>query len=190
MEKSKYNEQAEQFLKDTDTKFNAKFIKHDVHFEGDKEERDIYKITLTRGSRVYEFDFGQSIACSGKYRVHGIGNNQLDNMRDKEFVKAFRNGQRLFNAIPILKITHSVYGGKLVKNRDFTENKEFAEPAAYDVLACLDVIDGDFEEFCGNFGYDTDSIKSSKIFKAIEKQSEQLKMLFSDSEIEKLQNIQ
>ncbi len=49
---SKYTEQADQFLKDTETEFKAEFVKHGIHFDEDKETRDIYKITLTRESRI------------------------------------------------------------------------------------------------------------------------------------------
>jgi len=68
-EKSDYDIQAEDFLKKTGTEFSFKFLKHDHYFNDDKEKRDIYKITLKRGERSYTFNFGQSIACSGRWFV-------------------------------------------------------------------------------------------------------------------------
>ena len=59
-----YNKKAEKFLKDTNTSFKAEFLKNGLYFpedEEDKEMRDIYKITLTRGELIYKFKFGQSI---------------------------------------------------------------------------------------------------------------------------------
>ena len=65
IEKSEYDKQAEEFLSSTNTEFKAVFLKHDKHFPDDKEERDIYTITLKRGDRVYNFAFGQSLNDSG-----------------------------------------------------------------------------------------------------------------------------
>ena len=65
------------------------------------------------------------------------------------------------------------------------------KPSAYDVLAGLTNYDPDtFEEFCSSFGYDTDSRKAEKTFKAVVKEWENVKNLWSDKEIEKLQEIQ
>jgi len=50
-----YRQQAENFLKKTRTKFEVEFLKHDKHFPDDKDKRDIYRITLTRGTRTYTF---------------------------------------------------------------------------------------------------------------------------------------
>lgn len=63
-------------------------------------------------------------------------------------------------------------------------------PSAYDVLASLTKYDiGNFEDFCADFGYDADSRKAYKIYKAVKRESENIQMLFSQSEIEQLQEI-
>ena len=42
------------------------------------------------------------------------------------------------------------------------------EPSAYDILACITKNDpGTFEDFCSEFGYDTDSRKAEKVYKAV-----------------------
>ena len=51
---NEYNKHAEEFLKETGTEFKAEFLKHDIHFEGETDKRDIYLITLKRGERVFE----------------------------------------------------------------------------------------------------------------------------------------
>lgn len=57
---------------------------------------------------------------------------------------------------------------------------------AYSVLACCS---GDyhcpetFEEFCSEFGYDADSRKAEKTFKACQKQSAKLKKIFDTQEM-------
>lgn len=64
-------------------------------------------------------------------------------------------------------------------------------PTVYDVLSCLDFyIPEKFEDFCDDFGYDSDSIKVIKTWKACLKQSQKLHKLFPhDSQKELLSSI-
>ena len=41
------------------------FSHNGEHFADDKQNRDIYKITISKGRRSYTFKFGQSLAKSG-----------------------------------------------------------------------------------------------------------------------------
>jgi len=61
---SNYEKQANDFLTKTNTTIKARFIKYDKYFMDDKEERDIFNITIQRESKKYNFTFGQSIAKS------------------------------------------------------------------------------------------------------------------------------
>lgn len=100
------------------------------HFQGDKANRYVFKITLLKGGKQYTFDFGQSIA------------------------------------------------------------EDSNEPTLYSVLACLQKYDvGSFEDFCDDFGYDIDSRSSSKIYKAVCKEYENMNRLFRSEELELLSNI-
>ena len=115
---------------------SARFVKHDRRFDDDKDTRDIYDITLTRGTRSYTFNFGQSVAESSR-----------------------------------------------------TAAKRKA-PTAYDVLACIQKYDpGSFENFCGDFGYDTDSRKAEKTYRTVREEYLQVSRLFSDAELIELQEI-
>lgn len=63
-------------------------------------------------------------------------------------------------------------------------------PTPYDVLACIEKHDvGDFENFCSEFGYDINSRKAEKIYKAVCKEYEKVSRFFSSDELEILQNI-
>jgi hypothetical protein len=56
-----------------------------------------------------------------------------------------------------------------------------SEPTAYDVLACLTKSDpGTFENFCGEFGYDLDSMKAHKTYKAVVREYKGVERLFND----------
>lgn len=64
-------------------------------------------------------------------------------------------------------------------------------PTIYDVLSCLTKYDPDsFENFCGDYGYDTDSRKAEKVYKAVVKEWEAMTRLFNEEELEQLRKIQ
>lgn len=65
-------------------------------------------------------------------------------------------------------------------------------PDEYDVLACLsgDVYcPEDFKEFCGEYGYEEDSIKALQTFKRADRFGKRLRTFFSEKEIEQLSEI-
>lgn len=64
-------------------------------------------------------------------------------------------------------------------------------PSAYDVLACVQKYDvGSLENFCSEFGYDSDSRKAEKIYKDVCQEYAKVSAFFSAEELEQLQNIQ
>ena len=66
----------------------------------------------------------------------------------------------------------------------------YTKPTMYDVLTCLQKYDvGTFEDFCSEFGYDTDSRAAERTYKAVLKEFAGVEKLFSDV-IEELQEIQ
>lgn len=168
-----YNKEAKKFLTDTGSSFKIEFLKYDKHFDDDKEKRDIYKITLSRGTRSFVFNFGQSIAASGKYILY---------YTKEKYERGYRFQEKELQAI---KWAFRYYG------KVYEKNPEYKIPSAYDVLACLTKNDvGTFEDFCLEFGYDTDSRRAEKIYNAVKNEYDHIKMLYSDKEIEKLQEIQ
>lgn len=68
-EKNEYDKQADDFLKETNTKFSIKYLKHDKYFPDDKESRDIYRFKLTKDGKTYSGTFGQSITDSRSGKV-------------------------------------------------------------------------------------------------------------------------
>lgn len=112
-------------------KMRVEHYDFDYHFEDDKQQRHIFKVTLLKDGKQYTFKFGQSIAEGAN------------------------------------------------------------EPTLYDVLVCLQKYDvGSFEDFCGEFGYDTDSRKAEKTYNAVCKEYENLCRLFTEEELNLLMEIQ
>jgi hypothetical protein len=174
---SEYIKQAKDFLTSTNTTFKAEFLEHGLHFEDDKEERDIYEITLKRGGREYIFNFGQSIIKSGFYYTKGVQKTVL---------------ARKFLGIKysaLLKVISCSYlnNGK----SDVTHLHYPTVPSEYDVLACLTKYNPEtFEDFCSEFGYDEDSRSAERVYEAVKDEYHNVAMLWSETEIEDLQEIQ
>ena len=165
-----YLTQATDFLRSTGTDFKAEFLKHGKHFDSDKQTRDIYKITLKRGDRVFSFDFGQSIANSGEWLVP-----------DRRLSKVFNDKQ-----------VATTYASKIgVSVFSVRKNPSKKPPSEYDVLACLTKYDPEsFTAFCHEFGYDTDSKSAEVIYNAVLNEWHNVAMLWNDNELNQLREIQ
>lgn len=167
---STYEQQAIDFLAISNTEFSAKYLRTGKYFDNDKEDRDIYEITLSSKGRVYTFNFGQSINCSGLYKL-----------QDYNLKKKF--GRNVISAEEYKTLN-------LFDKRDAILNKDYAKPTAYDVLACIIKYDpGTFEDFCSEFGYDTDSKKAEKTYNAVKDEWMNVERLYSESEMEILREI-
>lgn len=63
-------------------------------------------------------------------------------------------------------------------------------PTAYDLLAGLTKQDpGTFGNFCGDFGYNEDSRKAEKVYKAVIREWAKVSRFFTAAELEELQDI-
>ena len=167
-----YQKQGTDFLKKTGTTMEVKVNRQGKFFDTDKEERDIYDITLTKGERSYTFQFGQSIAHSGRFIVYGSQ------------ARGMSQGTQLENGR--WRAPRDEYSGQ----RKWDKNPDFAEPTAYDVLACLTKYDPEtFENFCSEFGYDTDSKSAEKTYQAVKAEFANLCRLFSNAELDLMSEI-
>ena len=184
-----YEAQGAEFLHRTKTELKVEFLKHGRHFEEDKEDRDIYKITLTRGERSFSLNFGQSIKCSGVWTAYR-------HIKGAERIHSTSKNISLFNEDALKTVNKLNKTGReskrvFARESNIGKNPDFAKPSAYDVLTCLTKSDpGSFEDFCGDFGYDEDSRKAEKTYKAVREEFLNIERLFSCNEIEELQYIQ
>jgi len=65
------------------------------------------------------------------------------------------------------------------------------EPTMYDVLTCLEKYEvGTFDDFCSNYGYDNDSIKAHKTYKAVAREYKNMLRVFGVEILEQMQEIQ
>jgi len=184
-----YQQQAKDFLEKTKTSFKVEYLKYDIHFEDEKEKRNIYKITLKRGDRKYSFNFGSSINDS---EIH------IKNKVSQRITQSF-NKEKLplsIQDIPTPKTAKEMYFWRHQFNKhhfQLTINDEVIfpkEPTPYSVLACIQKYDvGTFQNFCDDFGSDTDSRKAEKTYKAVVNEWQNIAMLYNDKELEELREI-
>ena len=174
MKNTDYEKQANDFLSKTNTKISSKYIENDFYFERDKGTRDIYEITIMRGSRKIIFTFGNSIVNSQYYNDKRYNGKRTYSL----------NGMERTGGYSILDIEKYKNGGmelELIKG---------IPPTNYSILSCLQKYEvGTFEDFCSKFGYDEDSRTSEKIYKAVCKEYNNVCKIWNDEEIEELQEI-
>lgn len=168
-----YQQQANDFLQSTNCEFSATYLRTGKYFHSDKEERDIYNITLKRGSRSFTFTFGASLNDSGFYYTINKRKVNIDRKDIATKDLKFKIKMKDHSFMPQIDTIHYPIA-----------------PTTYDVLASLTKCDiGTFENFCSEFGYDTDSKTAEKTYLAVKNEYNQLCALFTDAEIELMQEI-
>lgn len=171
---SSYEQQAIDFLNQTGAAIDIKFNRFGKHFDDDKEDRDIYTVKLANKGRIYTFEFGQSIMHSGKYIV--------------------RLGSTIFR-FNTNKLPFDFMHKYSVRPNEVKANPDYEAPTAYSILACLQKYEvGTFKDFCNEFGYDERPLSDydvvMQIYQAVTNEYMQLCSLFSNDELELMQEIQ
>lgn len=168
---NKYLNQAVDFLTKTNSTIKIEYSKTDLYFPDDKCPRDIYNITISRGTRKYTFTFGNSIAKSKRYIY-------IEN-KNEEFGL---NGYNIKGRSSCNNTTWLIANCKLVSG---------IPPNEYDILTGIEKYEYEsFEDFCNELGYDTDSKKAEKIYNAVKEQYLNITRLYNDWEMELLREIQ
>lgn len=183
MTKNDYDIQAEKFLNDTETEMTVKFLSHGKHFPEDEKTRDIYFVQFKRGNRSFDLKFGQSISGSSHRLFNLVQSKVVRTFGREELDKCF--------SMKTGKFDKTLFGHHYFQLHNQETMLEPEEPSAYDVLSCLSKNDpGTFENFCAEFGYDEDSKRAEKTYKAVLKEWKDVQTLWNDQEIERLQEIQ
>jgi hypothetical protein len=144
-----------------------------------KQAQDFLDKTDTKMIVKYlKFDkyFADDKECRDIYKITLIRN-------DKSY--SFTFGQSIINSGEVVK------QDKRFPNYRYMDKISRQGPTAYDVLACLEKYPQEnFKDFCANFGYDNDSIKAYKIYKAVKEQYNNLARMFTQKELEQMAEIQ
>lgn len=176
-----YQKQAIDFLKKANASIEIKFLHTGKHFAEDKEDRDIYDITISKANRKMTLKFGNSIANSGQYIMH-FGDYAKITLSE-DFDQAPR--PKMVKELSRITGQSMLFGGDR-----YRKNKDFKRPTEYDILACLTKYDPEtLENFCANYGYDEDSKTAEKVYNACTKEYKDLLTIFTDEEMTELQEI-
>lgn len=134
---------------------------------------------------------------------------ETDNEYDKQAIKFLNDTNTKFSIkylkhdkyFPDDKEARDIYKFKLEKDgkvytgtfgQSIVGTQKGEIPRPYEILSSLsgDRFEGDHKEFCDTFGYDEDSRKGYAVYKAVVKENEGMKRLYSEEELDKLSEIQ
>lgn len=184
-EDNNYNGQAQAFLDATQTVIEVveqapQRVPQWASDKLDKHGRN-YAVTIRNPRGSFTFDYWGSIrdqemlelAISEEDRMGG----SPEFFKLSNFIMA-KTGKRMLNQLMMNR-------RKLV---DIT--REAIKPSAYDILTCMHVMTEDnFKDWCASFGYDDDSIKAERLYRACVEQDRRMMRLFTQDELEALNEI-
>ena len=102
---------------------------------------------------------------------------------------SFKFGQSIVKSG--LTVKRNPYGKTIYDQEMIPRKSGRIKPTAYDILTCLQKTEvGTFEDFCSDFGFDTDSRKAEKIYFAVQNEFSSLKKLFTQAELDEMNEIQ
>lgn len=168
---NEYQEQALEFLRKANATMKIEVVGPGYSDWDDDNVRIRYRITLTTPKGSYTFPFWGSVLQAELWDTLSA----LEKLARKTFRRHYEGLTNSEKA----KITKT-----LLKRRKELKTKE------YDVLACLTKYDpGTHEDFCADFGYDTDSIRGLKTYLAVQKEYHELSRIFTPEQLEAMQEI-
>lgn len=170
---------------------NGKNISASISFSFSKqsaENIDDTRLTALVNELKKEYDYQankNNKAIHEKFDLGYISKND----RDSKLIGGVKEGviyQTIQNSIK-RKIDELKKESTYSKN---VPNPKVPAPSMYDVLTCLTKYDPEgFEDFCSNFGYDTDSRGAERTYNAVVEEWANVEILFGDI-LEELQEIQ
>lgn len=90
----------------------------------------------------------------------------------------------------VLRSPDHYYRFTFYQSRNESTGAGTKPPTAYDVLAGMTKYEvGNFDDFCADYGYDTDSRTAYKTYKAVKREWENVAILFNDDQLDMLRDI-
>lgn len=175
---SEYTKQAEDFLTKYGLEFRAVLVGDDCpqYCEDALADRDMDKINVfPRKTHIHGKHYRCTVSGAGRGHVSfDFWNSYSDEEYNALGCKAYRMGETVFK----------------YSDRRIINGSRQCTPVAYDLLACIQKSDVDtFENFCAEFGYDTDSRRAFDTFEAVQKEWRKIQKFFKVEEIEALQEM-
>ena len=131
-----------------------------LYFKDDKDEREVLTVTITRGERTIQFNFGMSINDTDTLYSKG---KSIDPGTYRESIK--------YNEA-IERATAKIFSGLLYSLLCICGSEYHCEKS--------------FSDFCSECGYDEDSRKAEKTHRLCLEQSAKLEKIFTEEEVQAL----
>lgn len=146
---------------------------------------------LTKHGITFKAEFIGRVSNPWKDKNYKVPNHYGDGKHAQYKITFSRDGKK---DLVIDSFTQSLMKSNLCKGYDY-KNEPYdilvLTPSAYCVLSGITKYDPEtFEDFCGEFGYDDDSIKAKEIFEAVDKEWHSVKRFFTYEQLEELKEIQ
>ena len=193
IEISEYDQQAIDFLKATGATIQKVYTGHRPYWADEKEFRTTFMVTIMReGKPAMSFPFGQSMVDSWKFSKSSQRHSNIL----KPFNGTMLEGIDLFEAFSnVIETGDDKKGGHGAHHniKGWTVRVQKAEkaPSDYDILAAITKYDPcTFDDFCSEYGYDTDSRKAETTYQAVRKEYTDLSKIFTGEELEQMSEIQ
>jgi hypothetical protein len=175
------------FLKSVSTTFEVKFIREAMTSEIDnwQDMADYFLCSFTTAKGVYKsFDYYTGVG----HRINSrTGNN-------------FGFPSHVVNAVELaavgIKAERGMYVAKRVRGlqgHSLNAKQWVVNPSAagilYSLLSDMSALDTCFDDWCGDFGYDSDSLSALNTYQACCDGGKKIRALFSNEQIEQLQEL-
>lgn len=168
---NEYQEQALEFLRKANATMKIEVVGPGYSDWDDNNVRIQHRVTLTTPKGSYTFPFWGS----GLQAEFWDTPSALEKVARKTFGRHYEG---LINS------------EKAKIRKIIRERSEELKLKEYDVLAYFTAYDpGTHEDFCADFGYDTDSIRGLKTYLAVQKEYHELSRIFTPEQLEAIQEI-
>lgn len=182
---SEYTEQAEKFLTDHNLTFRAVYIGEDCPaFCEDAAKGDILEPgTFPRKNHIHGSHW--RITISGEKRGH-ITVDFWDSYNDASVRHYRKTGDIRYSDIA-RGLGLKPGAGMWEIRRKYPKDPR---PTAYDMLDCITRYEpGTFEDFCSDYGYDSDSRRAETVYQAVVKEWRMVSRFFTAEELAEIQEI-
>ena len=187
---SEYEKQAMDFLAEFNITFDAVLLGDDCpkFCEDAQQNKNMREVNVfPRRSHIH----GKHYRCTFT-RIDTRGQTARTVSYSLDFWNSYADEERnYFAANPIFPWQLPTLPTSLATiARKYPKGTKRVKPTAYDVLACLQKNDpGSFEDFCADYGYDTDSRRAEDTWRAVREEWEKVRRFFRSEEMEKLAEI-
>lgn len=194
-DENKFDQQAQDFLAETDTSYEVRYIGLIKHFPNDEEKRDQWEIKLSRKGRKYIFKYGASLQDTWN-RLSKYINGAEGERTAKYLLNLWENSPNTSwgqtGECRMSKMKHEKFAEEM---KGWTTGAHIHAPTAYNILACMQAHEPPttFDDFIAEYGYEITGKESYetalKTFGAVAEEWTSLCTLYNNDEMKALSRI-